>query len=262
MESGRRAEERRRQERDATKGAKCHAGAGAEGVQKIAAAEATRRLRGAQRGGLTASGALGSVHRRAASRAAPPPLRAPVPSVKLHRIAAHAAVLALAACQRDPGPPGLTREQFIRANVAVRSVSDTMANADSLRARALRASRVTPGQLRAWLAAHQRDPQLLAETWTEIARRADAADSTRRAAGGERPGTPPDVRHPSISFPPSQAAPPSQPPTQAAPFPTPTPGSKPAPPPDHTPARPLERVPEPSLPAARDTLRTDSVKPA
>jgi outer membrane biosynthesis protein TonB len=181
--------------------------------------------------------------------------------VKLFRCAALAAALALAACQSEPDASGITREQFIRANVAVRAVSDTTPDADTLRARALREMRVTPAQLKAWLAAHRRDTELLAETWTEIARRGDAADSTRHAASGG-PKLPPGVRRPAApqSPPPTPAAPPPAPPVQ--PTPEPPPVSKPAPPADSASATtPVEQKRERarrSFPGRALRVRADS----
>ena len=145
--------------------------------------------------------------------------------MKLRRFALLA--LALAACGTEAASAGISREQFIRANVAVRAVSDTARQVDTLRARALRKQKVTPAQLNAWLRAHQGNPELLAETWTEIARRADAADSVSRPKPPHRPYVAPPPPPPATN-----PAPPMPPPPQ----PTPTP--PPAPPPAGRPAPP------------------------
>lgn len=127
--------------------------------------------------------------------------------MKLRRLAL---TLALAACGTDAASGGISREQFIRANVALRMVSDTAPQADSLRARALRKEKVTPAQLNAWLRAHQGDPELLAETWTEISRHADAADSVNRPKPPNRPYVAPTLPQPGPTPPPM---PPPMPPT-------------------------------------------------
>lgn len=134
--------------------------------------------------------------------------------MKLHRLAVLA--LALAACAKETASGGISREQFIRASVALRAVSDTAPQVDSLRAHALRKEKVTPAQLHAWLQAHQGDPELLAETWTEISRRADAADSVNRPQPPHRPYVVP--------------APPPPAPNPPPPVPPPPPENRPAPP--------------------------------
>jgi hypothetical protein len=126
------------------------------------------------------------------------------------RSATLAATLALAACSPEQAPrETITREQFIRASVALRSVPDTAAQVDSLRARALRREKVSPAELRAWLRAHERDSKLVAETWREIARRTDAA----------APKPPP---LPSIAPVPVPASAPPPPPVVTPPPPPPT----------------------------------------
>ncbi len=134
--------------------------------------------------------------------------------VKLHRSVV--LVLALAACGTEAANGGISREQFIRASVALRAVSDTARQVDSLRARALRKEKVTPAQLNAWLKAHQGDPELLAETWTEISRRADAADTLNRPKPPQRPYVapvpPPPATNPAPPMPPPSQTPPPTPP--------------------------------------------------
>ncbi|HEX8672301.1 MAG TPA: hypothetical protein VF710_10440 [Longimicrobium sp.] len=143
--------------------------------------------------------------------------------MKLHRSALLA--LLLAACGTEGASGGISREQFIRANVALRAVSDTAPQVDTLRARALRKQKVTPAQLTAWLQAHKENPELLAETWTEISRRADAADSVNRPKPPHRPyvAPPPPIANPAPPMPP----PPQPMPT---PVPAPPPAGRPAPP--------------------------------
>jgi hypothetical protein len=125
-------------------------------------------------------------------------------------------------------------------------VSDTAPQADSLRARALRKEKVTPAQLNAWLRAHREDPELLAETWTEISRRADAADSVNRPKPPHRPYVapppPPPATNPAPPMPPppqpaGRPAPPSGPPGGYQ-VPEPRPQIKRPPPPDSAGAAP------------------------
>jgi len=152
--------------------------------------------------------------------------------------------LLLAACGTESASGDISREQFIRANVALRAVSDTARQVDTLRARALRKEKVTPAQLTAWLQAHKEDPELLAETWTEISRRADAADSVNRPKPQpERPYVapppPPPAANPAPPMPPpaSRPAPPSGPPGGYQ-TPEPRPQIKTPPPPDSAGAAP------------------------
>ncbi|HEX8430960.1 MAG TPA: hypothetical protein VF625_06710 [Longimicrobium sp.] len=182
-----------------------------------------------------------------------------------HRTAL-AALLALTACRAEP--EGISREKFIRANVELRIVADSSVSVDSARARALRKERVTPNELRAWLAANQNDPEILAETWEEIAKRAQARVTPDSAAAGKSgstgnftlpPETPPGERpvgaipRPGETrlapFPPAGGAPPPPPPTRGtfdAPDHVLPPGGLPRPPAPKDPPRP---GPPPTAPA-------------
>lgn len=84
------------------------------------------------------------------------------------------AVLALAACKREPQTPAgvISREKFIAANVAVRTLPDSAPQ--TRRDAALRKVRVTDKQLRAWVTVHSRDPEMLAKAWEEIAFKVDS----------------------------------------------------------------------------------------
>lgn len=175
------------------------------------------------------------------------------------RTAAAAVCLALAACSGGEQPGGITREQFIRANTALRAVSDSAPDVDSLRARALRSEKVTAAQLQAWLRAHLEDPVLLAETWSEIARRADASDPARQAAKAAPQvgpplthGPPPEIQPAPLPAPPPVQRPVAQP--GPPPVPTPTPAPRPVTPPPPTSGAPEEERPRPKKPPARDTV--------
>jgi hypothetical protein len=152
--------------------------------------------------------------------------------------------LLLAACGGDESASGISREKFIRANVALRTVSDTAPQVDSLRARALRKEKVTPAQLRAWLKEHERNTVLMAETWTEISKRVQAADSARRP-----PPPVPPTGGPPPSFPPGG-------PEIAPPPPSVTPVPAPQPPP---PA--VSQSPEPPPVLARPKVRDTASAP-
>ena len=181
------------------------------------------------------------------------------------RTAILAAYVALAACSGGAEPGLITREQFIRANAALRAVSDTVPDSDSLRARALRAEKVTAAQLQAWLRAHQDDPVLLAETWTEITRRSDASDPSRHAAKRDSIG--PVLTHgpPPSEVPPATAPPPGQPPVSV---PQPVPGPQPVPPATPQPSAPRPvpaQTPPPPPPAnapQEERPRLKKVEPA
>lgn len=225
-------------------------------MQGIAPAEATCARAGAQRGRLDTAGRP----RIPSTRTRRPFPRALRP-VKL-RIAVAAASLALAACSGGEKPGGITREQFIRANTALRAVSDSAPDVDSLRARALRSEKVTAAQLRAWLQAHLDDPVLLAETWSEIARRADASDPARQAAKAAphvgpplTHGPPPEIQPAPLPAPPPVQRPVPPPATQPAPpVLTPTPAPQPATPPPPTSGAPADERPRPKKPPTRDTV--------
>lgn len=169
------------------------------------------------------------------------------------RLAAVLAVL-LAACAGDESSSGISREKFIRANVALRAVSDTAPQVDSLRARALRKEKVTPAELRAWLREHERNTTLMAETWTEISKRVQAADSARRP-----PLPVPPSGGPPPSFPPGgpELAPP---PPYVAPVPAPQPAPVPAPQPA-TPPPPVSPAPEPPPVATKPKVRDPASAP-
>jgi hypothetical protein len=150
--------------------------------------------------------------------------------------------LLLAACAGDESASGISREKFIRANVALRTVSDTAPQVDSLRARALRKEKVTPAQLQSWLKEHERNTVLMAETWTEISKRVQAADSARRP-----PPPVPPTGGPPPSFPPGG---PEIPPPSVTPVPAPQP-----PPP------PASQAPEPPPVLARPKVRDTASAP-
>lgn len=89
--------------------------------------------------------------------------------------------LLLAACKREPEIPAgvISRDKFVAANVAVRTLPDSAPQAQ--RDAALKKAGVTDRQLRTWVTAYSRQPELLAKTWEEIAFKVDSI-------GGAPPG--------------------------------------------------------------------------
>jgi hypothetical protein len=128
------------------------------------------------------------------------------------------AALALAACKDTPGTPSgvISREKFVAANVAVRTVPDTASQAQ--RDAALKKAGVTDKQLRAWVTAYSRQPDALAEAWEEIAFKVDSiGGATPMQVGGPPPPSPevlemprprPDFRGDSMRVPPRRRPPP------------------------------------------------------
>jgi hypothetical protein len=84
------------------------------------------------------------------------------------------ALALLPACGPDPGPATMPPDAFVAVNVALRTIPDTVADRDSARAAVLEAHGVEEDDLLAFLAAHERDLELLATTWREITTRVDS----------------------------------------------------------------------------------------
>jgi hypothetical protein len=103
---------------------------------------------------------------------------------------AAAAVLLLAGCSREPEAPAgvISREKFIAANVALRSLPDTAPQAR--RDAALKQARVTDRQLREWVIAYSRRPEEMAKAWEEIAFKTDSIGGARPMPGGGPPPPP------------------------------------------------------------------------
>jgi hypothetical protein len=122
--------------------------------------------------------------------------------------------VAVAACTgRKDGPAAISRERFVQANVDLRSVPDTAARGDSLRAAALRRHRVSDADLRRFVNVHQRNLEYMAAVWREI------ADSVQKRYDRSFPLSHPTGEHPEVP-------PPAVPPT-AAPRQPPSPGNQP-----------------------------------
>lgn len=83
--------------------------------------------------------------------------------------------LVLAGCGGRDAAAAIPRERFVAANVALRTVPDTVGNAAALRQEALKKHRVTEKELKGFVAAHGRDPEFMAGVWRDIAQRVDSA---------------------------------------------------------------------------------------
>lgn len=127
------------------------------------------------------------------------------------------AALALAACNRTPEAPAgvISREKFVAANVAVRTLPDTVPQAR--RDAALKKAGVTDKQLRAWVTAYSREPEALAKAWEEIAFKVDSIGGAAPVQPGGPPPPPavmdlprprPDFRGDSMREPPRRRRPP------------------------------------------------------
>lgn len=93
-----------------------------------------------------------------------------------------ALVAAIAACKTEPAAGALSREDFVAANLALRSIPDSIDEADSLRKALLRKHRVGRRELRGFVAAHADDPELMASVWGEIADSLEARTKRRMEA--------------------------------------------------------------------------------
>jgi len=91
------------------------------------------------------------------------------------------AALIPAACTPEPKTPAdvISRERFVMANVAVRTLPDSASKAQ--REAALRKARVTEPQMRAWVTANGRHPETLAAAWEEIAFKVDSIGGAKPA---------------------------------------------------------------------------------
>jgi len=102
--------------------------------------------------------------------------------------------LALAGCGGGrEAAASIPRERFVAANVALRSVPDSVGNAAALRQAALRKHRVDEKALKGFVTVHGRDAEYMAGVWREIAQKVDSAyERTLAASRGEEP-TPGDM---------------------------------------------------------------------
>jgi hypothetical protein len=111
------------------------------------------------------------------------------------------AAMALAACKRTPAAPAgvISRDKFVAANVAVRTLPDSAPQAQ--RDAALKKTGVTDRQLRAWVTAYSRRPEALAEAWEEIAFKVDSIGGAASVqAGGPPPPAVMDLPRPRPAF--------------------------------------------------------------
>jgi len=126
--------------------------------------------------------------------------------------------LALSGCGGErEAAAAIPRARFVAANVALRTVPDSVGNAAALREAALKKHGVNEKQLKGFVAAHGRDAEYMAGIWREIAQKVDSAYERTLAAreGDEGPapspnpsGAPGVVGQPRTLEPPAEMPPP------------------------------------------------------
>ena len=101
------------------------------------------------------------------------------------------ALLAAAACTPEPEVPAgvISRDKFVAANVAVRTLPDTVSQAR--RDAELRKVGVTDRQLRTWVTVYSRQPETLSKAWEDIAYKVDSIGGTQPMLGGGTQPVPP-----------------------------------------------------------------------
>jgi hypothetical protein len=127
------------------------------------------------------------------------------------------AAAGLAACGQDDAQGAIPRQRFVLANAALRSVPDTAAKGDSLRAAALKKYRVTERDLMRFVQVHRRRPEYMSNVWREV------ADSVQKRyervyLAGRPQDVPPGMAPPDVDGRlPDQPRPPVQPPPAVRP---------------------------------------------
>lgn len=111
------------------------------------------------------------------------------------------AALLLSACGGGKQPAGvISRDKFVAANVAVRTLPDDAT--PERRAEALRKHGVTDRQLKAWVTVNARDPEVLAKAWEQIAFKLDSLGGVQSTPIPPPPApgaaVPPPVRRPPL----------------------------------------------------------------
>ena len=97
----------------------------------------------------------------------------------MSRTALLALLVLLPACGQ--GDDGISREKFVRVNVALRQVPDSARNAAARRDSVLRRERVTAAQMERWVKTHAGSASLMV-AWREIAAELDSAGKPKPAA--------------------------------------------------------------------------------
>lgn len=109
-----------------------------------------------------------------------------------------------AACREKTPANVMSRHRFVMANVALRSVADTVANGDSLRAAAMKRYKVTERDMTRFIRAHANDVEFMSLVWREV------SDSVQKRWDREirlnRPDIPKGARPPGMGGPPDMDA--------------------------------------------------------
>jgi len=178
-------------------------------------------------------------------------------------IAGAAGVAALAACSgQKKAQAAIPRQAFVQANADLRSIPDTVANGDSLRAAALKKRHVTEADLRRFVDVHGRNLDYMSTIWREVSdtvqkrydRSFQLAHPThdRPDAGAGAPDQRPDAvkpPHERTLPPPATTEDPQQPPRRGLTPQRPHPPQLPVNPPRMTPQTPPRMKPPTEPPA-------------
>ncbi len=112
-------------------------------------------------------------------------------TTRFHRLALLPALAAAAlACggEKRPPPNVISSEKFIAANVALRTVPDTVPDPAATRLARMGQQEVTPEQLQAFVDAHRNDLTYMAALWDTIARQVEMQNSVMERERNEARG--------------------------------------------------------------------------
>jgi hypothetical protein len=100
--------------------------------------------------------------------------------VHLRALAVLCTLLVAPSCRGGGDGAPISRERFIAANVALRTLPADAT--DEQRAAVLDHYRASPEELRRWVEAHADEPRVLAEAWQQVATRLDSLSELRPRA--------------------------------------------------------------------------------
>jgi hypothetical protein len=109
---------------------------------------------------------------------------------RLHRLALLPALAIAVACGGEKRPPQnvMSSEKFIAANVALRTVPDTVPDPAATRLARMGQQEVTPEQLQAFVDAHENDLAYMAALWDTIARQVEMQNGVMERETAARRG--------------------------------------------------------------------------